>query len=185
MSGTLAVLQHIMKVPMVETASPSPDTSQIIARGHPTDNELLAFYRSEIRFETEVVNGRLQALLGSQAFLVIAYATAMTGSTKRWGDSMVLLLPPLFSLLGFVLALMALPGIRAAYAAIGKWEGKQRILHTRSPDLTDFTLAPNEDETRDMMRRAQRGALFAHQAPFIFMIAWALFGIIPFYLYLK
>ncbi|MBM3098919.1 hypothetical protein JRX38_13015 [Gluconobacter cerinus] len=187
MKDTLAlnVITVLQKVLMVETASPSPDTSQIVAQGHPTDNELLAFYRSEIRFETEVVNGRLQALLGSQAFLVIAYATAMTGSTKRWGDSMVLLLPPLFSLLGFVLAAMALPGIRAAYAAIGKWEGKQRMLHQRSPSLTDFTLAPNEDETRDMMRRAQRGALFAHQAPFIFIIAWTIFGFIPFYLYLK
>nr|WP_061511193.1 hypothetical protein [Gluconobacter thailandicus] len=172
-----------MKVEMVIAASPPPDTEEVIAPGHPTDNELLAYYRSEIRFESEVVNGRLQALLGSQAFLVIAYATAMTGSTTRWGDRMVLLVPPLFSLLGFMLALMALPGIRAGYAAIGKWEEKQRALHHRSHHLIEFTLAANDDQTRDMMRRGQRGALFAHQAPFVFLTAWTIFCIIPFYLY--
>lgn len=48
------MLQHIMKFLMVETASLFPDTSQIIARGHPTDNELLAFYRLEVWFELEV-----------------------------------------------------------------------------------------------------------------------------------
>lgn len=169
---------------MADCNSVSPDTNKIIAHGHPTANELLAFYRSEIRFETEVVNGRLQALLGSQAFLVIAYATAMTGSTKRWGDSMVLLLPPLFSLLGFVLAILALPGIRAGYAAIGKWDIKQRILHRHYPELNDFTLAPNDDEARGMVQRSQRGSLFAQQAPLVFLVAWTLFGIIPFYLYL-
>ncbi|GBR06657.1 hypothetical protein [Acetobacter oeni] len=169
---------------MEETAS-SSHPRELSACGTPTDHELLAFYRSEIRFESEVVNGRLQALLGSQAFLVIAYATAMTGSTRRWGDSMVLLIPPLCSLLGFVLALMALPGIRAAYAAIAKWEGKQRVLHQRSPCLAELTLGAGEDETRDMMRRGQKGALFAHQAPFVFLVAWAIFGFIPFYLYLK
>ncbi|MFT9096841.1 MAG: hypothetical protein ABF459_17110, partial [Gluconobacter cerinus] len=64
MKDTLAlnVITVLQKVLMVETASPSPDTSQIVAQGHPTDTELLAFYLSEIRFETEVVNGRLQAL---------------------------------------------------------------------------------------------------------------------------
>lgn len=169
---------------MVIAASPPPDSEEVIAHGRLTDNELLAFYRSEIRFESEVVNGRLQALLGSQAFLVIAYATAMTGSTTRWGDRMVLLIPPLLSLLGFMLALMALPGILAGYAAIGKWEEKQRALHCRCPNLREFTLAASDDETRDMMRRGQRGALFAHQAPFVFLVAWTVFGLIPFYLYL-
>jgi len=129
------------------------------------------FIARKFASESEVINGRLQALLGSQAFLVIAYATAMTGSTTRWGDRMVLLVPPLFSLLGFMLALMALPGIRAGYAAIGKWEEKQRALHSRCAHLVEFTLAASEDETRDTMRRAQGGALFAHQAPFVFLIA--------------
>jgi len=172
-----------MEVEMVMASSPSPNVEDVITQGNPTDNELLAFYRSEIRFESEVVNGRLQELLGSQSFLVIAYATAMTGSTTRWGDRMVLLVPPLFSLLGFMLALMALPGIRAGYAAIGKWEEKQRALHHRYPHLIEFTLAASDDEIRDMMRRGQRGALFAHQAPFVFLTAWTVFCLIPFYLY--
>ncbi|GBQ70269.1 hypothetical protein AA103196_2440 [Ameyamaea chiangmaiensis NBRC 103196] len=167
---------------MTENASTARSDADVAVPAAATPNELLSFYRSEIRFESEVVNGRLQALLGSQAFLVIAYATSMTGSTKRWGDSMVLLIPPLLSLLGFVLAL---PGIRAGYAAIAKWEGKQRALHDRMPCLMDYTLAPNEDETRDMMRRGQRGALFAHQAPYVFLVAWTIFAGLPFYLYLK
>ncbi|AOX17247.1 RipA family octameric membrane protein [Kozakia baliensis] len=164
---------------MAEPTTPQgPDISEVT-----TERELLAFYRSEIRFESEVVNGRLQALLTSQAFLVIAYATAMTGSTKRWGDSMVLLIPPLLALLGFMLTFLAWPGIRAAYDAIARWENKQHELHKRCGYLSDFTLAPNDNDTRDMMKRAQEGALFAHRAPLVFLIAWAIFGFIPFYLY--
>ncbi|MBB2203270.1 hypothetical protein [Gluconacetobacter tumulisoli] len=155
-----------------------PDTS-------PTDHDLLAFYRSEIRFESEVVNGRLQALLGSQSFLVIAYATALTGANNHWGNTLLLIGPVLFSLLGFVLALMAWPGIRAAYAAIAKWEEKERALHGRCSYLVNFTLAANEDDSLDMTRRNQEGALFAHRAPIVFVVAWTIFGIIPFYLYLK
>jgi len=158
---------------------------QMMADGQVTDNELLTFYRSEIRFESEVVNGRLQALLGSQSFLVIAYATAMTGSTKRWGDTMVLIIPPLMALLGFVLAAMAWPGIRAAYAAIAKWEAREHALHQRCNFLVDFTLATSEDDERDMMRRGQEGARFALRAPLVFLGAWAVFGVVPFFLYLK
>lgn len=149
-----------------------------------SESELLAFYRAEIRFESEVVNGRLHALLASQSFLVIAYATAMTGSTKRWGDNMVLLIPPLLAVLGFMLALLAWPGIRAAYAAISKWEAKEHSLHTRCHHLQDFTLATTENDMRDLMRRDKEGARFAMRAPIVFLVTWAVFAAIPFYLYL-
>lgn len=98
---------------------------------------------------------------------------------------MVPLIPLLLALLDFTLALMALPGIRAGYAAIAKWETKQRFLHGECPHLSNSTLAPSEDETRDMMCRGQKDALFAHQAPFVFLVAWTIFGTIPFYLYWK
>ncbi|GBR01340.1 hypothetical protein ACFFGF_07330 [Asaia lannensis] len=168
---------------MVIPAFPPPDAEEVIAHGKPTDNELLAYYRSEIRFETETVNGRLQALLSSQAFLVIAYATAMTGSTTRWGDRMAILIPPLLSLLGFMLTLIALPGIRAGYGAIGKWNEKEQVLHRRCPGLSEFTLGRSDEDARAMMHRARRGGMFAHQAPLVFLIAWSVFALIPFCLY--
>lgn len=170
---------------MVEVTEPVPASSSIVPEPTPIDHHLLSFYRSEIRFESEVVNGRLQALLGSQSFLVIAYATAMTGSNNHWGSTLIVLIPVLFSLLGLVLALMAWPGIRAAYAAIAKWETKERALHDRCVSLANFTLAANENDSLDMTRRSQEGALFAHRAPLVFVIAWMIFAAIPFYLWLK
>lgn len=109
----------------------------------------------------------------------------MGTSSNHWGRALVLLIPVLFSLLGLVLALMAWPGIRAAYAAIAKWETKERALHDQCASLTNFTLAATENDSLDMTRRSQEGALFAHRAPIVFVIAWIVFAIIPFCLWLE
>lgn len=123
---------------MVEVRECVPLSSSIMPDPNPIDHHLLSFYRAEIRFESGVVNGRLQALLGSQSFLVIAYATAMTRSNNHWGSTLIVLIPVLFSLLGLVLALMAWPGVRAAYAAIAKWETKERALFAQPCKLVPF-----------------------------------------------
>jgi len=88
---------------------------------------ILNYYRSEIRFETEVVNARLNALLSSQSFLVIAYATAICSSGSQWGKPVVLALPAAMALLGFALAASAAPGIHAGYVAVNRWETREHF----------------------------------------------------------
>ncbi|NHN84256.1 hypothetical protein GOB93_06300 [Acetobacter musti] len=159
-----------------------PVTSDMSAQSPYQNTDLLHFCRSEIRFESEMVGVRLSALVNSQSFLVIAYATSMTTSASRWGNALFLLIPPLLSALGFVLALLAWPGIRAAYAAIGKWEEKEAELHRQSQHLSAFSLASSDPDARATLRRGQEGARFALCAPGIFLATWCLFGYLPFYL---
>jgi len=136
---------------------------------------VLNYYRSEIRFETEVVNARLNALLSSQSFLIIAYATAISANASDWRKAVITLLPPGLALLGFTLAASAAPGIRAAYVAISRWEGREHSLHQQCATLSPFNLGNEELESRDMAKRSREGALFAKRAPLAFMVAWAAF----------
>jgi len=140
---------------------------------------ILNYYRSEIRFETEVVNARLNALLSSQSFLVIAYATSIGTSASQWGENVTLLLAAALALLGFTLAASAAPGIHAAYVAIGRWEAREHRLHAKCRGLSLFSLANEEHETRESERRSREGALFAKRAPAAFMAAWAAFFLLP------
>lgn len=141
--------------------------------------DLFDFIMTEIRCENDAINSRLQALLGSQSFLVIAYATALTGFYRDGATNLTILIPCLFCLLGFMLAVMALAGIRAGYAAISKWEGRQRELIAQNAIFGKLTLFSNEDEAYDTERRSQRGSIFTHKAPLLFMFAWTVFFSIP------
>ena len=52
--------------------------------------EILKFYRGEIRFQSNLLSGRLNAFISSQSFLLIAYASAATrmgGATPSQGHS--------------------------------------------------------------------------------------------------
>jgi hypothetical protein len=42
-------------------------------------SELLMFYQREIKFQSDLLSSRLSSLLTSQSFLLIAYASAMSG----------------------------------------------------------------------------------------------------------
>lgn len=65
---------------------------------------------------------RLNALLTSQSFLVIAYASSMAIANDRWSQPLAMLLPPFLALLGFVLAIEGRIGIIAARRALWRWQ---------------------------------------------------------------
>ncbi|GEO13660.1 hypothetical protein [Microvirga aerophila] len=59
--------------------------------------ELLKFYRGEIKFQSDLLSSRLNSLLTSQSFLLIAYASAMSGLVGSWKDPFALLFPPVLA----------------------------------------------------------------------------------------
>lgn len=89
----------------------------------------------------------------------------------RWGDRMAILITPPLALLGFILTLTTLLGIRAGYVAISKWDEKKQHLHRQCSNLSDFTLAKSDEDARAMTHRAWRGGMFTHQIPLVFFIA--------------
>ncbi|MFP2930646.1 hypothetical protein ACLESO_36700 [Pyxidicoccus sp. 3LG] len=152
--------------------------------------DLLQFYRSEIKFESDMLSSRLNAFISSQAFLVIAYAGSLGALARDWGNPLILVLPPSLALLGLVLALHAGPGIRAAHAVIQEWHLRQRELLSRAEDLEDYrrALSPTPEDrgpgaaVRD---RFKQGTVFAKHAPWIFALAWCHFGALPIVLYVS
>ena len=150
--------------------------------------ELLRFYRSEIKYQSDLLSSRLSSLLTSQSFLLIAYASAMSGLIGHWKDPFTLVFPPVLAVLGLVLSLQAWPGIRAGYAVIGLWYQKERQLLTGDNDLNEFDYLPAPDETGDepdewLHKRSREGALFTRQAPLMFTLAWCYFVALPFVMY--
>ena len=154
--------------------------------------DLLARYRSEIRFESELLSNRLDSFMSSQSFLLIAYASALGAAHGEWRHPFTLVLPPALAVLGLVLALYARPGIRAAYAEIRLWQEQERELLGRDPHLSRF-LGPSVPEGAptatgaeagpEMDVRFRQGSLFALRAPAIFVVAWSYFVALPFLLY--
>ncbi len=152
--------------------------------------ELLAFYRSEIKFESELLSNRLNAFIASQSFLVIAYASALSASSRDWHGPLVLVLPPSLALLGLVLALQAWPGISAAHAVIQQWHERQHELLSRAQDLSEYreaiAAALGQSGPGPARRdRFKQGTEFATRAPWIFAAAWCHFGLIPLVMHLR
>ena len=150
--------------------------------------DLLRFYRSEIKFQSDLLSSRLSSLLTSQSFLLIAYASAMSGLIGHWQDPFTLLFPPILAVLGLVLSLQAWPGIRAGYAVIGLWHQKERRLLAQDNDLNEFDYFPSPRETRDnpdewINKRSKEGALFTKQAPLVFTLVWCYFAALPLGMY--
>ena len=145
------------------------------------DLDRLKYYRSEIRFESELIGQRLGALLSSQSFLLIGYASSMAAANGRWNDVFALLLPPSLASLGLVLVLLALPGIRAGQDTLNGWRRIERELLANSPNLAAFTLPSDDDGSREMLH--YRHDAFAQRAPLAFAVAWCLFGPLPIWLH--
>lgn len=147
--------------------------------------DLMKFYSSEIEHESQLAAGRMNSLLSSQSFLVIAYASSMSASEGRWGSLFPILLPPALAVLGIVLTLLARPGIRAAYALVGRWRDRLGGLLDQHPELGAYTLGFDEQTYRDVAHRRREGARFATRAPVVFLVAWSFFVVLPIGLHIE
>lgn len=155
-----------------------------------SNEELLRFYRDEVKFQSDLVANRVDAFISSQSFLVLGYATAMAESIGRWHNALTLALPPALALLGLVLTFHAWLGIRAAYAVIAEWRKRESELLDRDAALRAYTPATTVDAADSVhpggaRRIFREGAIFARRAPWIFALAWCYFGALPVLLYLR
>lgn len=148
------------------------------------DAHLLQHIRTEIRAESDLLGERLNALLSSQSFLVIAYASSMGAANGRWTGVFPLVLPSVLAVLGLTLVLLAWPGIRAAHAVVERWRERESQLLARAAHLADYTLLSDEDGREQIGERRREGALFAQRAPVAFTLAWCFFVALPMVLYL-
>ena len=146
----------------------------------PASTNELDHVREEIRAEINLLNSRLNALISSQSFLVIAYGSSLSAGYGNWNGLFTITLPPLFAVLGIALVLEARPGIAAAQEAICHWRNRETRLIDDQPDLRTFTLATDEQSRKRLELRQHAGSVFSSRAPMIFIGAWILFFLLPF-----
>ena len=144
------------------------------------NTDQLSYIRDEIREETALLNNRLNSLMASQAFLVIAYASTLSSGYDNFRTLFTLILPPFLAILGAALVLEARPSLKAALQARDDWLRREADLVSSSADFAPYTLAVDESTRRTVERRQHQGLHFATRAPIIMLVAWAVFLLLPF-----
>ena len=143
----------------------------------------LSYIRAEIRAEIGLLNDRLNALMASQSFLVIAYASTLSSGYGDFRTLFILILPPFLAVLGAALVFEARPSLKAALQAIEHWREREAALVSSSADYAPYTLAVDENARLAVARRQHQGRHFAIRAPVIMLVAWFVFLLLPFGLY--
>ena len=147
-----------------------------------TAKERLAFYRSEIHFESTLLADRTSSYLSSQSFLMIAFASSMANSNPEWGPLFRLVVPAILSVLGLITSFHAMPGIKSNFEVIERWHQKQAELLQLEGQAG--LLANNESalfgEGSSPVggHRYKRTLLFSLRTPIIFGTVWLLFGLL-------
>ena len=144
------------------------------------DVRRLTFIREETRFEIGLLHDRVNALIGAEAFLTIAFTMAMSNSNRHWGATFSALVPPILSLVGLLLAALAWPGVDASFKIIVEWNVRQSQLMHANPQLTDsmwrLDVLGRGNQRADPDQR--QTMLFARAVPAVFCIAWAILTVI-------
>ena len=142
--------------------------------------ERLRFIREETRFEIELLHGRINALIGAEAFLMIAFTAAMSSNNPHWGGTFAALAAPVLSIVGLLLAVLSWPGVDASFRIILEWNAHQ-------VQLMNANLTLNETLWRQPVlgRRSRRAdpdpgwsMIFARAVPIVFTAAWAILTLV-------
>lgn len=128
--------------------------------------------RDEIRAELQLLFQRVGALLAAEAFLVIAYTGTMAAQ-GRWHA----VVAPVLSLLGLLLAVLGRLGAApTARLVIRRTQEVQRIVE-QHPDRAPAWLR-DASAARRLVPEQRASLLFFQLAPVLFVLVWAVLGVV-------
>lgn len=133
----------------------------------------LALLRAETQGEITLLHERVSALLAAEAFLTIAYTAAMSNGTA-WGTTFSIVVAPILSVLGLVLAALAWPGIDATVKLVLQWTVRRGELLQENPQLSGTAcglVALGRDRQRANSDQ-RRSMLFFRAVPVLFVVVW-------------
>ncbi len=132
-------------------------------------HERLTLIRAELRFELGLLHERVNALVAAEAFLTIAYTTAMSNGA-RWGALFSTVVAPILAVLGLLLAPLAWPGVATTVQLVLAWTASQNELLDRAPELRSaVSVLPGRSSEQDQ----RRGLLFFRAVPLLLALVWA------------
>ncbi|GAB2597198.1 hypothetical protein GCM10009593_43250 [Microlunatus antarcticus] len=146
---------------------PAPDPAADAAR--------LAAVREETRDELGLLHERVNALLGAEAFLTIAYTAAMSNGAP-WGRVFAGVAAPVLAVLGLLLALLTLPAVRGAARILLVLSAQQDELFGRlggtAPGYHGGAGRPSSWADQ------RRALLFFRAVPVLFVVVWIALGVL-------
>ena len=135
--------------------------------------------REEMKFEISVLHDRINALVSAEAFLIISFTMSLAYSNDRW-SSRFFLVAPVLALIGFLLAVLAWPGVKRGVEIVVEWN--ELLIKALSEARKDpyFVWRPSVDvigaiKTQD---RHRKGMMFTRLVPAVFASAWVILAII-------
>ena len=139
----------------------------------------LAFVREEMRFEIGILHDRINALLSAEAFLLISFTMSLVYATDH-SNQKFFLVPPMLSLIGFMLAVLAWPGVNTSYKIIVAWNiilvQVLNEAHAASNFMWPTSLFVSGERRTQADHR--NSMLFARSVPIVFALAWAVLAAI-------
>jgi hypothetical protein len=139
----------------------------------------LAFIREEMRFEIGVFHDRINALISTEAFLLISFTMALVYSNAHWSDKFFLV-APMLSVIGFTLAVLAWPGINTSYKILVEWNVLLVQVLNEAHGVSDLMWRPSLFAGGDRRTQAdhRNGMLFARSVPVVFAAAWVILAVV-------
>jgi hypothetical protein len=139
------------------------------------DAARLAAVRAETGTELGLLHDRVNALLGAEAFLTIAYTAAMSNGAP-WGRPFASVAAPALAVLGLLLALLTLPAIRGAARILLALSAEQDALFGRlggtAPGYHGGAGRPSS------LADQRRALLFFRAVPVLFTVVWVVLGVL-------
>ena len=134
--------------------------------------------REEMKFELGVLHDRVNALVSAEAFLTISFTMSLAYSGE--GLSGRFLIAPALALVGFLLAVLAWPGVRSGVEIIVEWN--QLLIVTLDEARKDprFVWRASDAVSGNVKTHGQhrKALLFARLVPMVFAAAWVVLAAI-------
>ena len=135
--------------------------------------------RDEMKFEVGILHDRVNALVSAEAFLIISFTMSLAyageGPSGRF-----FLVAPLLAAIGFVLAMLAWPGVNRSVAIIVEWNILLLAALKGARADPGFVWRPSVDLAGDARTQASHRSsmLFTRCVPPVFALAWLLLAAI-------
>ena len=139
----------------------------------------LAFVREEMRFEIGILHDRINALISAEAFLLISFTMSLAYATAHWQDKFFFV-PPLLSVIGFMLAILAWPGVNTSYKIIVEWNIILVKVLNEANAASNFMWPTSLFVSGERRTQAdhRNSMLFARSVPLVFAVAWAVLAVV-------
>lgn len=135
--------------------------------------------REEMKFEVGILHERINSLVSAEAFLIISFTMSLAYSNEGWLGRFFLITPLLASI-GFLLAVLAWPGVRRGVEIVAEWNVLLIQAVTEARKDPHFVWRPSVDIASDAATQDhhRKGMLFTRFVPAVFAVGWLLLATI-------